>query len=445
LSRRKTAARRAQVSRPPEEATIVDLAHDGRGVARIDGKTVFVPDALPGETVRLIRNSFHATFDEARLEYVLTPSPDRVVPHCIHFGLCGGCALQHLAPAKQMEFKQHQLLEAFERIGKVTPKKILPPLQGDVWRYRRRARLGAKWVVKKDKVLVGFRERGTPYLAELGSCAVLKSPLDQLLQPLADLIAGLAVKDKIPQIEAAVADNATALVFRNLAAMNDEDLGKLRQFGETHAVQIYLQPGNYGTVAPLDGKAEPLVYRLPKFDVEIEFQPADFIQVNGDLNQRMVEQAIELLAPAADDHVMDLFCGLGNFSLPLARVAAQVVGVDGEVGLIERARANARRNGINNATFHAANLAEKYDGQPWANLKFDKILLDPPRAGAAEMLPMVDKSGAQRVVYISCHPASLARDAGLLVREHGFKLKSAGVMDMFAHTAHVESIAVFER
>jgi 23S rRNA (uracil1939-C5)-methyltransferase len=444
LSRRRKAAR-TQTSRSPEETTIVDLAHDGRGVARIDGKTVFVADALPGETVRVIRNSFHATFDEARLEYVLTPSPDRVAPGCVHFGLCGGCALQHLAPPKQLDFKQHQLFEAFERIGKVTPAAVLPPLQGDVWRYRRRARLGAKWVAKKDKVLVGFRERGTPYLAELGSCAVLKPPLDQLLTPLATLIAGLAIKDKIPQVEVAVADNATALVFRNLAPMEAADLARLREFGRTHSVQVYLQPGNYDTVAPLDGPVEPLVYRLPAFDVEIEFLPADFIQVNGDLNRRMVDQALDLLAPAANDHVLDLFCGLGNFSLPLARVASQVVGVDGEAGLIERARANARRNGIANATFFAANLAESVAGQPWATMKFDKVLLDPPRAGAAEMLPLVDKSGARRVVYISCHPASLARDAGLLVREHGFTLRSAGVMDMFAHTAHVESIAVFER
>jgi 23S rRNA (uracil1939-C5)-methyltransferase len=445
LSRRKAAVRRAQVNRLPEEALIVDLAHDGRGVARIDGKTVFVADALPGETVRLVRSSFHATYDEARLEYVLTPSADRVAPQCIHFGLCGGCALQHLSPVKQLEFKQRQLTEAFERIGKVTPAAVLPPLQGDVWRYRRRARLGAKWVARKDKVLVGFRERGTPFLAELKSCAVLQQPLDELLLPLAELIGSLSLKERIPQIEVAVADNATALVFRTLGDLTQQDLGRLREFAAAHGVQVYLQPGNYSTVAALDVPVTPLVYRLPRFDIEIEFLPADFIQVNGDLNRRMVEQAVDLLAPTVGDHVLDLFCGLGNFSLPLARHAAQVVGVDGEAGLIERARANAQRNGIDNVTFYAANLAEAPDVQAWAHLKFGKVLLDPPRAGAAEVLPVIARSGARRVVYISCHPASLARDAGLLVREHGFTLKAAGVMDMFAHTAHVESIALFER
>ena len=442
---RRAAVRRAQSNRPPEEAVIVDLAHDGRGVARIDGKTVFVPDALPGETVRVVRNSFHSSFDEARLEYVLTPSADRVTPECIHFGLCGGCALQHLAPKRQMEFKQQQLSEAFERIGKVKPLKVLPPLQGEVWRYRRRARLGAKWVIKKDKVLVGFRERGTPFLAELNSCAVLKPPLDRLLEPLSELIGSLSIKDRIPQVEVAVADNATALVFRMLGPPTDSDLEQLRQFALTRGVQVYLQSGNYSTVAPLDAVAMPLTYRLPRFDVEIEFLPADFIQVNGDLNRRMVERAVELLAPTAADHVLDLFCGLGNFSLPLARHAAAVVGVDGEAGLIDRARDNARRNAITNATFYAANLAEKTAGQPWASRGYDKVLLDPPRAGAAEMLPLIAASGARRVVYISCHRASLARDAGLLVREHGFTLQGAGVMDMFAHTAHVESIAVFDK
>ncbi len=445
MSRRKAAVRRAAASRPPEEALIVDLAHDGRGVARIEGKTVFVADALPGETVRLLRNSFHGSFDEARLEYVLTPAADRVAPECIHFGLCGGCALQHLAPAKQMEFKQHQLEQAFARIGKVTPLEWLPPLQGEVWRYRRRARLGAKWVSKKDRVLVGFRERGTPYLAELNSCAILQPPLDQLLEPLKNLIGGLSLRDRIPQVEVAVADNATALVFRTLEAPTEADLGLLRQFAVFHRVQVYLQPGNYSTVAPLDPLSKPLVYRLPSFNVEIEFQPADFIQVNGDLNRRMVDQAVNLLAPTTSDRVLDLFCGLGNFSLPLARVSGEVVGVDGEAALIERAWANARRNGLGNVTFHAANLADRTEGQPWADLKYHKVLLDPPRAGAAEVLPLIARSGATRVVYISCHPASLARDAGLLVQSHGFVLKAAGVMDMFAHTAHVESIAVFDR
>lgn len=422
---------------------IVDLAHDGRGVARIDGKTVFVDDALPGETVSLIRHSFHGSFDEARLHAVLESSPDRVHPHCAHFGVCGGCVLQHLDPGKQLEFKQRQLLEAFERIGKVTPVTQLPPLQGDVWNYRRRARLGARYVFKKERALVGFRERSANLLAELKGCAVLKAPLDRMLEPLAQLIGSLSLRDKVPQVEVAVADNATALVFRLLGDLTAEDRRLLAAFGSTQGVQIYLQPGDYKTVTPFESGYEPLHYQLPDFAVDIEFLPADFIQVNADLNRRMVNLALDLLQPAAHDRVLDLFCGLGNFSLPLARRVREVVGVDGEAGLIDRARGNARRNGISNAIFLAANLAEKPEG-PWVG-RYDRVLLDPPRAGALEVLPAIAASGAQRVVYISCHPASLARDAGELVREHGFSLEAAGVMDMFAHTAHVESIAVFDR
>ncbi len=445
MTRRSAAARRASINRAPESAVILDLAHDGRGVARVDGKTVFIDDALPGETVRFVRKNIRSTFDEARLEQVVEPSVDRVQPECPHFGLCGGCALQHLAPPQQLAFKQRQLMEAFERIGKVMPLKQLPPLQGAVWCYRRRARLGAKWVGKKGKALVGFRERGTALLAELQSCAVLQPPLDQLLEPLAQLIGTLSLRDRIPQVEAAVADNATALVIRTLGTLDEEDRVRVRAFAAAHGLQIHLQPGDYTTIAPLDPPARPLLYRLPNFAVDIEFLPADFIQVNGDLNRRMVDLAVELLQPEPADRVLDLFCGLGNFSLPLARKAAEVIGVDGETGLIERARANARRNGITNATFFAANLSERTDGLPWVAGRYQKVLLDPPRAGAIEMLPMIAASGAQRVVYISCHPASLARDAGALVRDHGFTLKAAGVMDMFAHTAHVESIAVFDR
>jgi 23S rRNA (uracil1939-C5)-methyltransferase len=410
----------------------------------MEGKTVFIADALPGETVSVVRHSFHGSFDEARLEAVLVASPDRVQPQCRHFGVCGGCVLQHLKPERQLEFKHHQLLEAFERIGKVTPAASLPPLQGDVWHYRRRARLGARYVFKKERALVGFRERSANLLAELKGCEVLKEPLHRMLEPLAGLIGSLSLRDKVPQVEVAVADNATALVFRVLAEPTTADREQLAAFALAHQVQVFLQPGDYTTVEPLVPGYLPLHYALPGFAVDIEFLPADFIQVNGDLNRRMVHLAIELLQPEGNDRVLDLFCGLGNFSLPLARRAREVVGVDGEPGLIERARGNARRNAIGNATFFAANLAEKPEGVPWLG-NYDRVLLDPPRAGALEVLPAIAASGAGRVVYISCHPASLARDAGEMVRAHGFTLKAAGVMDMFAHTAHVESIAVFER
>jgi 23S rRNA (uracil1939-C5)-methyltransferase len=436
---------RGRASRQPETATITDISHEGRGVAHVDGKTVFIDDALPGEVVEWQRLKRNRNFDEGRLLRVIEPSPDRVEPRCAHFGVCGGCVLQHLSGERQLEFKQRQLTEALARIGKVTPDEILPPLQSAVWNYRRRARLAARWVPKKNRTVVGFRERSTPYIADLKGCEVLQAPIDRLIEPLSDLITKLSVRNRVPQIEVAVADNAVALVIRVLEPLTEADLELIRQFGPAHSVQMFLQPGGYETVASVDASGEPLEYRLPAFDVTLQFQPTDFVQVNGPLNQQMIERAVTLLAPAPTDRVLDLFCGLGNFSLPLARRAGQVVGVEGEEGLVARARANAERNGLVNAQFFAANLAdESIASARWAG-KFDKVLLDPPRAGAKEVLPLVAKSGAGTVLYISCHPGSLARDAGILVHEHGYKLRAAGVMDMFPHTAHVESIALFEK
>lgn len=436
---------RGRASRQPETATITDISHEGRGVAHVDGKTVFIDDALPGEVVEWQRLKRNRNFDEGRLLRVIEPSPDRIEPRCAHFGVCGGCVLQHLSGERQLEFKQRQLTEALARIGKVTPDEILPPLQSAVWNYRRRARLAARWVPKKHRTVVGFRERSTPYIADLKRCEVLQAPIDQLIEPLSELITALSVRNRVPQIEVAVADNATALVIRVLEPLTDADLELIRQFGRTHSVQMFLQPGGYETVAPVEAAGEPLEYRLPAFDVTLQFQPTDFVQVNGALNQQMIERAVSMLAPTPSDRVLDLFCGLGNFSLPLARRAGQVVGVEGEEGLVARARANAARNGLTNAEFYTANLADdSIASARWAG-KFDKVLLDPPRAGAKEVLPVVAKSGAGTVLYISCHPGSLARDAGILVHEHGYKLRIAGVMDMFPHTAHVESIALFTR
>jgi 23S rRNA (uracil1939-C5)-methyltransferase len=436
---------RGRASRQPETATITDISHEGKGVAHVDGKTVFIDDALPGEVVEWQRLKRSRNFDEGRLLRVIEPSPDRVEPRCAHFSVCGGCVLQHLSSERQLEFKQRQLTEALTRIGKVTPEEILPPLQAGVWNYRRRARLAARWVPKKNRTVVGFRERSTPYITDLRRCEVLQAPIDQLIQPLSDLITAMSVRNRVPQIEVAVADNAVALVVRVLEPLTEADHELLRQFASTHSVQMFLQPGGYETVAPIDPAVPPLEYRLPAFDVTLQFQPTDFVQVNGPLNQQMIERAVTLLAPTPSERVLDLFCGLGNFSLPLARRAEQVVGVEGEAGLVARARANAERNGLANAQFFTANLAdESITSASWAG-KFDKVLLDPPRAGAKEVLPVVAKSGAGTVLYISCHPGSLARDAGILVHEHGYKLRSAGVMDMFPHTAHVESIALFTR
>lgn len=439
------AGARTRSDRRVETAEIIDLAHDGRGVARVEGKTVFIDDALPGERVEWLRIKRGRNFDEGRLQRVLEPAADRVEPRCRHFGTCGGCVLQHLAPPRQVEFKQRQLFEALTRIGKVTPAEMLLPLHGGVWNYRRRARLAARWVPKKERTVVGFRERSTAFIADVKRCEVLRAPVDSLVEPLSLLLTALSVRNRVPQIEVSIADNAVALVVRVLEDLTPQDRELLLQFARNHAVQIYLQPGGYETIAPLT-EVTPLEYRLPQFDVTVRFQPNDFVQVNGELNAQMVARAVELLAPAAGEQVLDLYCGLGNFSLPLARSGAHVVGVEGDAGLVARARANAALNGIDNAEFICGDLAQpSVSDAAWARRAYHKVLLDPPRAGAQEVLPSVARCGAKVVLYISCHPGSLARDAGILVHEHGFTLRAAGVMDMFPHTAHVESAALFTR
>jgi 23S rRNA (uracil1939-C5)-methyltransferase len=437
---------RARIAHPVATATILDLSHDGRGVTQADGKVVFIDDVLPGERIEWSRRKRGRNFDEGRPERIVEASPDRVTPACAHFGICGGCVLQHLSHPRQIEFKQRQLTEALTRIGKVTPEQILPPLTAGAWSYRRRARLAAKWVAKKNRTVVGFRERGSAYVAELRRCEVLAPAVADLLEPLGTLIGAMSVRDRVPQIEVAIADNAVALVIRILKPLTPADTNLLEAFARHHNVEIYLQPGGYETVAPLTAPATLLEYALPQFDVKLNFEPTDFIQVNGELNKQLVARAVALLAPAAGERVLDLFCGLGNFSLPLARSGAEVVGVEGDAGLIARARANADRNGLVNARFFTANLADAtFNEAAWANTSYDKVLLDPPRAGAIETLPLIGRCGARRVAYVSCHPGSLARDAGILVRDHGFRLTAAGIMDMFPHTAHVESIAVFAR
>lgn len=438
--------------RPAREAKVAtaridDLSHEGRGVAHHEGKTVFIDDALPGELIEWTLRKRGRNFDEGVIARILEASLDRVTPRCAHFGSCGGCALQHLSAQRQIEFKQRQLMEALTRIGHVAPAEVLPALLAEPWNYRRRARLSARWVAKKNRVVVGFRERSAPLVADLQHCDVLTPPADNLLRPLSELLTGLSIRDRVPQIEVAVAEKgAIALLIRILLPLTTADRTLLEQFERDQQVQIYLQPGGNDTVVPLQGAAVPLTYRLPQFDVELHFEPADFVQINAAVNELMVARAVELLQPSSDDDVLDLFCGLGNFSLPLARRSRHVVGIEGETGLVARARRNAQRNGITNAEFFTANLAAEDVGQAaWATRRYTRVLLDPPRAGARETLPLIAKSGASRVVYISCHPGTLARDAGILVNEHGFELTAAGAMDMFPHTTHVESIAVFDR
>lgn len=432
--------------KPQFEISIEDLSHDGRGVGRLDGKAVFVAGALPGERVLAEQTGRKRSFDEARTVTVLQRSADRVEPECPHFGHCGGCALQHLSADAQILAKQKVLAENFERIGHVQCESWLAPLTADRWNYRRKARLGAKYVRKKERALVGFREAADPrFVAELGECKVLVKAVGDRIADLARMLEQLDAREKIPQIEVAAADDQTVLVFRHLEPLGEADRSVLAAFGREHGVSIWLQPGGNDSVHPLEENSRPLSFSLPHFDLNIEFQPLDFVQVNGSMNQKMIQHALELLDLQPDHRVLDLFCGLGNFTLPLARRVAQVVGVEGEAGLVQRARDNAARNGISNAEFHVADLSKPLAGVNWLQTDYDRLLLDPPRTGADGIIVQLPLKRIEKIVYVSCHPGSLARDAGILVRDYGFKLRMAGVMDMFPHTAHVESIAVFER
>jgi 23S rRNA (uracil1939-C5)-methyltransferase len=427
-------------------ANIETLSHDGRGVTHIDGKAVFIHGALPGEEVEFIYTKKQRRFDEGNAVTILKASPDRVEPRCAHFSICGGCSLQHQSPQAQIASKQQTLFDAFERIGKVQPERVLPPLTtDDPWGYRRKARLGVKYVHKKGKVLVGFRERGSGFLADLEKCHVLHPRVGELLLPLAGLIESLSIREQVPQIEVAIGDHDSLLIFRILAALTAEDSDRLIEFGKTHDQIIYIQEGGPDTVKPLQGEPHELTYALPDYHLEVYFQPNDFTQVNSELNRLMIGRAMQLLQPEPEDSVLDLFCGLGNFTMPIARKAREVVGVEGDAGLVERARRNAQRNGISNTRYFTANLYESLTKEPWLKSSFDKALLDPPRSGALEVLEHLPKLGIDRIVYVSCYPGTLARDAGELVHKHGYRLRAAGVMDMFPHTSHVESIALFER
>ncbi|MEO1575611.1 MAG: 23S rRNA (uracil(1939)-C(5))-methyltransferase RlmD [Pseudomonadota bacterium] len=435
---------RRKPKREFDDVEIVDMTHDGRGVARVEGKAVFVDGALTGERVSARVVARKRRFDLAETLSVLEPSPERVEPKCAAFGNCGGCALQHQSVPAQREAKAQALRAAFEKIGDVMPQTWLDTLSASSWGYRRRARLAVKDVPKKGRVLVGFRERNAPYVADMTRCEVLHPRIGGLLVELSELVASLSIRSRIPQIEVAVGDEVAALVFRVLEPVDTDDANALLAFGRAHDLDLYLQPGGLDTVTPL-GDIRSLEYGLPEFDVTLTFEPIDFIQVHGELNRAMVAHAVNLLAPTPTDRVLDLFCGLGNFSLPLARRSGDVVGIEGDAGLTARARDNAARNGIDNTRFVVADLFGPPEDFGFGREAFDRVLIDPPRTGAEQVLPAVAATGASRIVYVSCHPGSLARDAGQLVRDHGYALTHAGIMDMFPHTAHVESIAVFER
>ncbi len=438
-------ARAGGKARREYELEIVDLSHDGRGVARWEGKTVFVTGALIGETVKAQQTGRNRSFDEARVLEILKPSADRIQPQCAHFGVCSGCVLQHLHADRQIEAKQRTLTENLQRIGHVQPSDVLPVLTAQPWQYRRKGRFSVRYVEKKGAVLVGFREVDPRFVAQLAYCHTVVPDVAALIVPLTELIASLQAKTDIPQIEFIQGDGPLALVFRHLTALCQSDLACLSEFGDKHQLQVFLQSGGPHSVQPLREDYPPLHFMLPEYGIQFRFRPLDFIQVNARLNEAMIQRAIELLNPRQEDEILDLFCGLGNFTLPLARSVAQVVGVEGDAGLVARAAENAELNGIDNARFFAADLNEEIATQQWSRQRFTKLLIDPPRAGALEVLKRLDLTGIERIVYVSCHPASLARDAGYLVQERGYRLLQAGAMDMFPQTAHVESIAVFER
>jgi 23S rRNA (uracil1939-C5)-methyltransferase len=438
--------RKRPLSKEPIATHVSDLTHEGKGVAHIDGKTVFISQALPGEDVEFIYTRKRRNYDEGRLHKIINPSGLRVNAKCSHFDICGGCSLQHISSKDQIELKQKILIEDLKRIGHVEPLDIHEPVTGPEWGYRRKARLGVKYVTKKEKLLIGFREKGSSLLAELTLCEVLHPSVGKRLTELAALIRALSCYRAIPQIEVAVGDEVTALVVRHLEALTDEDRQKLIQYGKDNQFAIYLQPAGPDSITPLWPESPKLFYTLPEFDLRYEFLPIDFIQVNAEINQKIVPLVIEALQCHADMHVLELFCGLGNFTLPIARNVASVTAVEGDANLIKRARLNAENNHIDNVNYHVANLMEDVEGFPWWTSKvFDGVFLDPPRSGAEQVLPMIARLKIANIVYVSCNPATLARDAGILVNEYGYRLISAGVMDMFPHTAHVESIAIFAK
>jgi 23S rRNA (uracil1939-C5)-methyltransferase len=421
---------------------IDSLDAEGRGVGRNpEGKVVFVEGALPGEQVDFAVLKKKLSHEFARATSILHESPSRRAPRCAHFGVCGGCATQHADSQTQMAAKQRWLEENLARIGKVQPESMLPIVYGAEWGYRNRARLSVRRVPKKGGVLVGFREKRSTYVADMKECPVLPERVAVLIPALKNLIEGLSINERVPQIEVAAGDNATALVFRHLLPLTSFDLQLLADFARQHQIHLWLQPGGPDSAHPLHPADSRLHYELPEFGVRIAFRPTEFTQVNFAVNRLLVSRALRLLDPQPGERIADLFCGLGNFSLPIASRGARVIGFEGSKDLVQRARDNAVANKLV-AQFEVADL---FKSNINALGPFDKLLIDPPREGAVDLMKSLPATWPQRIVYVSCDPATLARDAGILVHTQDFRLVSAGVANMFPHTAHVESIALFER
>ena len=430
-----------------EIVDILSLDHEGHGIARIDGKVTFVDDALAGERAEITVYRKHAKYNSAYAVSILKASAQRTTPRCQYFGRCGGCSMQHLEASAQVAAKQRVLEENLARIGKVTPDVVMRPLHGPSWAYRTRARMSARFVDKKGGVLVGFREKRSSFITDMSSCEVLTPDVSALIQPLREMMVHLSNASRIPQVEIAVGEHITVLLFRLLEPWSDDDRTLVRSFAEQHQIQIWEQSKGPDTVKPFWPDIAPeLSYSLPEFGLTMPFRPTDFTQVNVAINRALVSRAMRLLQPKAGERIADMFCGLGNFSLPIATSGADVLGIEGSPELVARARENALRNHLPNAHFVVDNLFEMTP-EKFATLgHIDKLLIDPPRSGAAELVKSLPESGApHRIVYISCDAATLARDAGELCHNKGYRLEAAGVANMFPHTAHVESIALFER
>jgi 23S rRNA (uracil1939-C5)-methyltransferase len=479
---------------PILQATIESLDQEGRGVAHVDGKTIFIDGALPNEVVMYQSQRIKPSYEVANTIEVLQASAERVTAKCAHYGLCGGCKLQHMDATAQVLAKQQMLEADLQHIGKVKAESMLPPLFGPTWGYRHKARLSVKYVQKKERVLVGFNEKGTRFVADMNSCEVLVPAVSALIAPLQDMILQLSIRDKLPQIELAVGqDNVIVLIFRIMDALTENDEALFKAFADAHNIQVWTQTKGPDTIKPFWPLAAPaLAYSLPEFDLNYPFKPNEFTQVNPQINQQMVSRAMQLLQPKAGENIADFFCGIGNFTLPIARSGATVLGLEGLSNLVDRANESAALNKISNVNFGVADLFKMTEDSLQALGQFDKWLIDPPRDGAFELIKSLKNAanldnvldnikddatglhhssasleanihaspGASKnprsenimqfenpklIVYVSCNPATLARDAGVLVNEKGYKLSAAGVINMFPHTAHVESIALFEK
>jgi len=453
-----------KVSKNLIECDILRLGHDGRGIAKHAGKTQFVEGALPGEKVKAQYITQRSKFDELNTVEILAVSPERVMPPCQHAEVCGGCSLQYMSVAAQISYKESVLKEQFKHFGNLTSSEWFEPVVGKSEGYRTKARLGVVYVGARDEVIIGFREKRSKLITNIEHCIVLDPRAGNSLSDFRKLIASLSIRQHVPQIEIAMGDESAALVMRHMVAFTEDDLVKLRLFGEQFNFEIYLQPGDASTVHKIwpENTNDRLHFKLslpessstehPSSDhsnvkqkeLTLAFHPTDFTQVNPGVNRKMIIRALEWLDIQPTDRVLDLFCGLGNFTIPMAYLAKEVVGVEGSDMMVARGQENAELNDLNNVSFSVANLQADFTKAAWAKKGFDKILIDPPRSGALDIVNHISKFKAQRIVYVSCNPATLSRDAGILI-EKGYKLVKAGVMDMFPHTSHVESIALFEK